>query len=196
MIFVITGIILLIIGLILIIALWPFIGGMGVNNNMEDIPENPEEGQTYTFFGTVEKAHTKGDYTIMVIEFNDGEIGWVAEGEFNEGESVLFNVKCTDKDDWKDAGIGEDDPDDEDPDWDQWFESGKDASEDEIKDYIELVEESQKETGVEMEVTKPPMIGGIIGLILLIVGLILLVIGLIKKSKLKKTAAPPSDQAS
>ena len=192
MVLTVLGIVLLIVGLILMIGMWPFVGGMGVYENMDDLPEEPEEDQTYTIMGTVDQAHTEGDYTLMVIEFNDGKMGWVEEGSFSEGETVLFNVKCNDKDDWEDAGVGDDEEDD--TDWDEWFESGKEVSEDELELYHDMVEESMEENGLEIEVVKPPMIGGIIGLILLIVGLILLIIGLMKRSKANKTPPPMSPQ--
>ncbi len=189
------GAILLIVGLILMVFMWPFIAGVGVYEDMDDLPKDPEEGQTYTFLGTIDKAHQEGDYTVMVIEFEDGKLGWVDEGEFNEGDSVLFNVKCEDKDEWDEADVGG--APDDDTDWDEWFAGRKQASEEELELYVEMMEDGQDESGMEIEVSKPPMIGGIIGVVLLIVGIVILILGLVLRSRSKRSAAPappPSPQ--
>jgi uncharacterized protein YkvS len=193
MMFTIFGVLLLIIGLILIVFMWPIVAGMGVYENMDDVPEHPDEGNTYTIMGKIDKAHTEGDYTVMIIEFKDGKTGWVEKGTFDKDESVLFNLKCTDKEDWEDADIGELEEEDDEY-WDEWYDSGKQAEEEDLEEYYELLEEGMDENGVEIEVTKPPMVGGIIGMILLIVGIVLLILGIILGAKAKKAGVPPPQQ--
>ena len=181
------------------VFMWPIVAvpAMGVYESPEDLPEEAVEDNTYSIIGTVDQAHTEGDYTVMVIEFKDNKfLGWVEEGEFNEGETVLFNLKCTDEGDWEDSM--EDDDDDNGDDgfeesyWDDWFDTAKELDEDDLETFDEYMDDAMEGSGVEAEVTKPPMIGGIIGLIILIVGVILLVLGLLKKSKAKKSYAPQS----
>jgi hypothetical protein len=168
---------------------------LGVYDDPDDLPEEPVEGNTYSVRGVVDKADTEGDYTVMVIEIQNGEeIGWVEEGEFNEGDAVLVNFKCTDKDDWED-NMGDDDDDDyddeEETDWDDWFDDAKELDEDEREQVCDYMEDYMEDSGVEIEVTKPPLLGGIFGLLLLIIGLILMIVGVVLGAKAKKTGAPP-----
>jgi hypothetical protein len=82
---VIVGILLLVIGLLMMLFMWPLIGTK-TWKEMQD--EEPKDGETYKIIGEItDEATALG---ITIYEIDDGDGMWFADSdEFNKGDTVL-----------------------------------------------------------------------------------------------------------
>ena len=97
---VITGVIVLILGLMMMLFMWPMIGTI-TWKELED--EEPEDGKTYKIIGEITDEATIAGIT--VYEIDDGDGGWIAEEDkFDKGDTVI--VEFTHDED-KIAAIGD-----------------------------------------------------------------------------------------
>lgn len=96
---VIVGVILLVIGLAMMLFMWPFIG----TTTWDDLPDEPEDGKTYKIIGEITDEATIAGMTAYVID--DGDGGWIAdEDKFNKGDTVIVEFTW---DEDKIAAIGD-----------------------------------------------------------------------------------------
>jgi hypothetical protein len=81
---VVVGVILLVIGLLMMLFMWPLIG----TTTWDDLPDEPEDGTTYKVIGEItDEASLPG---MTIYEIDDGDGAWVTEGdEFNKGDTVI-----------------------------------------------------------------------------------------------------------
>ncbi|UCG70703.1 MAG: hypothetical protein JSV09_06725 [Thermoplasmata archaeon] len=99
---VVVGIILLVIGLLMMLFMWPLIG----TTTWDDLPDEPEDGTTYKIIGEItDEASLFG---MTVYEIDDGDGGWVTDSdEFNKGDTVIVEFTY-DEDKLADIGDVED----------------------------------------------------------------------------------------
>jgi hypothetical protein len=82
---VIVGIILLVVGLLMMLFMWPLIGTK-TWEEMQD--EEPKDGETYKIIGEITDEGTF--MGITVYEIDDGDGAWFADSdEFNKGDTVI-----------------------------------------------------------------------------------------------------------
>lgn len=82
---VIVGVILLVIGLVMMLFMWPFIGTK-TWEEMKD--EEPNDGETYKIKGEITDELTIAGLTMY--EIDDGDGAWVAdEDAFDKGDAVI-----------------------------------------------------------------------------------------------------------
>lgn len=81
---VIVGVILLVIGLLMMLFMWPLIG----TTTWDDLPDEPEDGTTYKIIGEITDEVTV--LGITLYEIDDGDGAWYAEDDqFNKGDTVI-----------------------------------------------------------------------------------------------------------
>jgi hypothetical protein len=81
---VIVGVILLVIGLLMMVLMWPMIG----TTTWDDLPEEPEDGATYKIIGEI--TGEVSALGITAYEIDDGKGAWVADSdEFDKGDTVI-----------------------------------------------------------------------------------------------------------
>ena len=82
---VIIGVILLVVGLLMMLFMWPMVGTV-TWEELED--EEPEDGKTYKIIGEItDETTTLG---ITIYEIDDGDGMWFAESdEFDKGDTVI-----------------------------------------------------------------------------------------------------------
>ncbi len=82
---VIVGVILLVIGLVMMLFMWPFIGTK-TWEEMQDV--EPKDGETYKIIGEITDETTA--IGITIYEIDDGDGMWFADSdEFNKGDTVI-----------------------------------------------------------------------------------------------------------
>lgn len=191
-----AGVVLLVLGIIFVLFFWPFVAvpAFGYYTGPNETPREVNKGEVYKCTGTLYGAESKGGYTAMVIDFDNGEsLAWVEKGGFNKGERIIFEFKVNED-------INESDMEEREKlemsksAKDDFMEGAKEAPEDEYKIYYDQFKDNYDEFGVSVEAKKTPDLIGLIGLIILILGIILMIVGGVLKSKKQRPARqPPRD---
>lgn len=174
------GIVLTVLGLVMMVLLWPMVPSALTNtySDFENLPDNEDmvEGNTYSVMGKVTKERQIGDYTIMIIECSENDYIYFDKEEFKKGDTVLvqFTVEDEDKLDNK-YNLNEESDSDAEEEF-KMFEGTTREQMDLLWDFFVTFFE---ELGFESKVITVPKGGGIAGLALMIIGIILIPISFI-----------------
>lgn len=170
---VISGIVLLIVGLLLMILLWPLVAVPPLYYpGPYDGPDKAKKGETYKYTGSVYDAVTKGEYTAMIVDFDNGEsLPIVEKGIFNKGDRVVMVVTVKTE---PESTSGE--------------KKKATMSESEKKTFIDNVKQMDESVlemfysaysneDIDISVNHTPEAGGIGGIVLFILGIVLMILG-------------------
>ena len=184
---IIIGVTCLIIGLLVTLLFWPVIcvNGLGFYSGTDDLPNDVDIGDVFKVKGTIDRASTKEDYTIVLIKLENGnKLPWIVKDqELKEGNSILLVFEVIDgtkANKWIDE---EKEESEESPD--EFYKEAKGLNSDQRETVYDEIEDIMEEDGMKVSIEKVPTISSIIGLTIMILGIVLVILLMIKKKFFK-----------
>ncbi|RLF50032.1 MAG: hypothetical protein DRN20_00275 [Thermoplasmata archaeon] len=183
-----AGVVILVLGLVLTLLFWPLVAVKPLYySGPYELPSSAHKGDTYKLTGKVYGAVTKGKYTYLVIDFDNGEsVPLVEKGTFNKGNRVIVVIKVTEELENASEGAKEKATMTKE-EKDALLEGAKMMDE----STMELIYNAMREAGIDISIRKAPDTLGIVGIIVVVVGIILAIVGAVIGKKAPAVPTPP-----